>query len=175
MYLNKALVIGNLTRDPEVKALPSGMKVCTLSIATNRTWKDKNGAKQEAADYHNVVVFGRQAETTAQYLKKGSNALVEGRMQTRSWDAPDGTKRYRTEIVADRIQFGLRPTGGAGGAGFAGSTGGASAGGSKSGGTSTGAKGKDLADEFADIGADDAGSGPIEYPQEEINVEDIPF
>ena len=71
MYLNKALVIGNLTRDPEVKALPSGIKVTSFSVATNRVWKDKNGAKQESVDFHNIVVFGRQAETAGQYLKKG--------------------------------------------------------------------------------------------------------
>jgi len=111
MYLNKAIVIGNLTRDPELKSLPSGMKVTSFSLATNRVWKDKDGNKQESADYHNVVVFGRQAETSAQYLKKGSNALVEGRMQTRSWES-EGVKKYRTEIVADRVQFGPRKEGG---------------------------------------------------------------
>src|SRR6185312_14736379 len=100
MYLNKALVIGNLTRDPEIKALPSGIQVASFSVATNRVWKDKEGRKQESADYHNVVVFGRQAEIVGQYLKKGASVLVEGRMQTRSWDGKDGEKRYRTEIVA---------------------------------------------------------------------------
>jgi len=113
MYLNKAIVVGNLTRDPETKSLPSGMKVTTFGIATNRVWM-KDGVKQESADYHNIVVFGRQAETTAQYLKKGSQALVEGRMQTRSWEGNDGQKRYRTEIIAERVQFGSRPGGKAG-------------------------------------------------------------
>ena len=108
MYLNKAIIYGNLTRDPELKAIPSGSKVATFSVATNRVWKDKTGARQEAVDYHNVVVFGRQAETVSQYLKKGSGAMIEGRMQTRSWDGQDGQKKYRTEIVADRIQFGPR-------------------------------------------------------------------
>lgn len=107
MYLNKVFIIGNLTRDPELKAIPSGIKVCSFSVATNRVWKDKNGAKQEAADYHNIVVFGRQAETVAQYMKKGSQVMVEGRMQTRSWDdQATNTKKYRTEIIADRVQFG---------------------------------------------------------------------
>ena len=108
MYFNRAIVIGNLTRDPEMKALPSGISVTTFSIATNRVWKDKEGKQQESTDYHNIVVFGKQAETVAKYLKKGSSALVEGRMQTRSWDAQDGSKKYRTEIVADRIQFGTK-------------------------------------------------------------------
>lgn len=114
MYLNKAVLIGNLTRDPELKSLPSGTQVATFGIATNRVYKDKDGKRQEQTDYHNIVVFGRQAETTAQYLRKGNMALIEGRIQTRSWDdAKDGTKRYRTEIVADRIQFGPKGSGGA--------------------------------------------------------------
>jgi len=113
MYLNKALIVGNLTRDPEMKALPSGSKVTTFSLATNRVWKDASGTKQESTDFHNIVVFGRQAETVAQYLKKGQSALVEGRIQTRSWEGQDGKKNYRTEIVADRVQFG--PKGGMGG------------------------------------------------------------
>lgn len=149
MYLNKALLIGNLTRDPELKAIPSGIKVCSFSIATNRVWKDKNGAKQEAADYHNVVVFGRQAETVAQYMKKGSQVMVEGRMQTRSWDdAGTGTKKYRTEVIADRVQFGS-----------AGSTGGSAP---KSSASSAQAP-------------DDESLDTIEYPDEQINAEDIPF
>src|SRR5574343_805751 len=115
MYLNKALIIGNLTRNPEMSSLPSGVRVASFSVATNRVWKDKNGVKQESADYHNVVVFGRQAEIVGQYMKKGSSILVEGRMQTRSWDDAGGVKKYRTEIVADRLQFGPRkdvPAGG---------------------------------------------------------------
>ncbi len=163
MYLNKALVIGNLTRDPELKSLPSGFQVTSFSLATNRVWKDKNGAKQESADYHNIVVFGRQAETAAQYLRKGASVLVEGRMQTRSWDGPDGKKNYRTEIVADRVQFGPR-TGGAGAPGAAPSTGATSSG-----------TGKPA---FDDQSAGPSGSGAldsIEYPEEEINPEDIPF
>jgi len=151
MYLNKAIVIGNLTRDPELRSLPSGIKVCSFSLATNRVWKDKAGARQEATDYHNVVVFGRQAETVAQYMKKGSSILVEGRMQTRSWDdKTSGEKKYRTEIVADRTQFGPKGSG-------------ASAGGT----TSVGSK----APASEGSGEVDA----IEYPEEDINPEDIPF
>ena len=151
MFLNKAIIIGNLTRDPELRSLPSGIQVATIGVATNRVWKDKNGAKQESADFHNVVVFGRQAETSAQYLKKGASVLVEGRMQTRSWDGTDGQKKYRTEIVADRIQFGPR----AGGAGFGAPASAAAA-----------PKG------------DDQPAPPVDtigYPEENINVDDIPF
>ncbi len=150
MYLNKAIVIGNLTRDPELRSLPSGIKVCSFSLATNRVWKDKNGARQESADYHNVVVFGRQAETVSQYMKKGSSMLVEGRMQTRSWeDKGSGEKKYRTEIVADRVQFG--PKGGSGSA-------------------SANSQGETKAS-----GAKEEELDTIEYPEEDINPEDIPF
>lgn len=153
MYLNKAIIIGNLTRDPELKALPSGMQVASLSLATNRVWRDQNGAKQEGTDYHNVVVFGRQAETAAQYLKKGSSVLVEGRMQTRSWDGQDGKKQYRTEVVADRVQFGNRPTG-------------ESASRPSSAGTSPSQKSsKEEEDTLPSV----------DYPEDEINPEDIPF
>lgn len=107
MYLNKSFVYGNLTRDPEMKAMPNGSKVTSLSLATNRVYKDKDGAKQEQVEYHNIVVFGKQAETSAQYLKKGQGVLIEGRIQTRSWDdKTTGEKKYRTEIVADSVQFG---------------------------------------------------------------------
>ncbi len=154
MYLNKAVIIGNLTRDPEIKSLPSGIKVCSFSLATNRVWKDKNGAKQESVDYHNIVVFGRQAETAGQYLKKGSSALVEGRMQTRSWDGQDGQKRYRTEIVADRVQFGNRPNGVANS-------------------TSSSQKTQSNSDDTSSKDAPPIDT--IDYPEEEINPDDIPF
>lgn len=115
MYLNKAFIFGNLTRDPEMKSLPNGNKVTSFSLATNRVYKDAQGAKQEQVEYHNVVVFGRQAETSAQYLKKGQGVLIEGRIQTRSWDdKTTGEKKYRTEIVADSVQFGPRTGGSAG-------------------------------------------------------------
>lgn len=152
MYINKAMVYGNLTRDPEKRALPSGIAVTTFSIATNRVWKDREGARQESSDYHNIVVFGRQAETAAQYLHKGSPAFVEGRMQTRSWEA-DGQKKYRTEIVADRVQFGPKGTGG--------------------GSSAQQATPSNYAPQAAQVSG--GGEESIEYPDEEINPEDIPF
>ena len=150
MYINKGIIYGNLTRDPELKSLPSGAQVCEFSVATNRVWKDKNGARQESTDYHNVVVFGRQAELVKQYLNKGSGVFVEGRLQTRSWDAQDGSKRYRTEIIADRIQFGP-----------------------KSGAQSSGGYNKPASDDDKNPKEDKAPS--IDYPEEEINADDIPF
>lgn len=103
-----AIVEGNLTRDPEMKTLPSGSTVTSMSLATNRRYKDKDGNLQEEVQYHNVVVFGKQAESCAKYLTKGSSALVTGRIETRSWEK-DGVKQYRTEIVADDVTFGARP------------------------------------------------------------------
>lgn len=144
MYLNKVYVLGNLTRDPELKSLPSGMQVATFGLATNRVYKDKDGNKQEATEFHNIVAFGRQGELCAQYLRKGANALVEGRLQTRSWEQ-DGHKRYRTEIVADRVQFGDRRPG-------------------------AGAAVESNSGERAPASKD-----TIDYPDEEINPEDIPF
>jgi len=155
MYLNKVFIIGNLTRDPELKAIPSGIKVCSFSVATNRVWKDKNGAKQEAADFHNVVVFGRQAETVAQYMRKGSQVMVEGRMQTRSWDdAATNTKKYRTEVIADRVQFGSNT------------------------GSTRSAVSSDQSTQPKSGPApekDESELDTIEYPEEQINAEDIPF
>ncbi|MCA9358887.1 single-stranded DNA-binding protein [Candidatus Kaiserbacteria bacterium] len=148
MYLNKAMIYGNLTRDPELKALPSGIQVCSLSIATNRVYNDRDGKRQELTDFHNVVVFGKQAENSAKYLSKGNGVYIEGRIQTRSWEK-DGQKQYRTEIVADRVQFGPKN-------GSASSSGASSA--------------------PAASGSDDSKAPSVpDYPEEEINPEDIPF
>jgi len=103
MNLNKAMIIGNLTRDPELKATPSGQNVCTFGVATNLTWTDQNGEKQNRAEFHNIVAWRKLAEICGQYLKKGSKVYIEGRLQTRDWEGQDGVKRYRTEIVADNM------------------------------------------------------------------------
>lgn len=106
MNLNKVTLIGNITKDIELKSLPSGMKVASFGLATNRTWKDNNGQKQEQAEFHNIVSFGKQAEVISQYCGKGDQLFIEGRIQTRSWDKEDGTKAYKTEIVLENFQFG---------------------------------------------------------------------
>lgn len=105
MYLNKVHLIGNLTRDPEKKALPSGMSVTSFSIAVNEVFYDKDKKKQERVEYLNIVCFGKIADNVAQYMKKGSQVYVDGKIQTRSWEK-DGEKKYRTEIVANTVQFG---------------------------------------------------------------------
>ena len=153
MYLNKVLLYGNLTRDPELKALPSGQQVASFGLATNRTFKNKEGAQQEQTEFHNIVAFGRTAEVMGQYLKKGRPIYVEGRIQTRSWEK-EGVKQYRTEIVVDTFQFGAQASGD----------------GQRSGGYAAAAPAAQAAQgEPADMGAD------IQYPDEEINPEDIPF
>ncbi len=167
MYLNKAFLYGNLTRDPELRALPSGQQVASFSIATNRTYKNKDGQQQDQTEYHNIVAFGRQAEVIGQYLKKGRPVFLEGRIQTRSWEA-EGKKNYRTEIVVDNFQFGPQAAGSAGGAG--GSQGESSSGGSRSQSAAPAAAGNDMGEFGGDTGGDS-----IQYPDDEINPEDIPF
>lgn len=152
MYLNKAMIFGNLTRDPELRALPNGTQVCSFSLATNRVYNDRDGNRQESTDFHNVAVFGKQAENCSKYLNKGNSAYVEGRLQTRSWEK-DGQKQYRTEIIADRVQFGPKSGGSDGGGGQSAPT------------NNTDTKKADNEQQPA----------APEYPEEEINPEDIPF
>ncbi|OGZ10523.1 MAG: hypothetical protein A3D67_03190 [Candidatus Lloydbacteria bacterium RIFCSPHIGHO2_02_FULL_51_22] len=157
MYINKAFIFGNLTRDPELRSLPSGQAVANFAVATNSQWRDKDGNKKENTEFHNVVTFGKQAELVSQYLRKGGSVFVEGRLQTRSWDDASGAKKYRTEIVADKIQFGPRGVGGS-----AGGTGGGSGGGAPK---AAGVKDKEGGEALE----------TIEYPEEENKVDDIPF
>lgn len=111
MNLNKAFILGNVTRDPEIRQTPSGQSVAVFGIATNRFFTNASGQKQQQAEFHNIVAWGRLAEICGQYLKKGSLVLIEGRMQTRSWQDPQGNTRNKTEIVAERMQLGPRPAG----------------------------------------------------------------
>jgi single-strand DNA-binding protein len=111
MNLNRAIIVGRVTQDPELRTTPSGQSVCNFSVATNRTWTNsQTHEKQEKAEFHNVVAWSRLAEISNQYLKKGSLVMVEGRIETRSWSDATGNKRYRTEIVAENMQLGPRPS-----------------------------------------------------------------
>lgn len=105
MNLNKVFILGRVTQDLQAKSLPSGQTVTNFSVATNRVFYDKNREKQEQTEFHNVVAFGKLAETAVQYLKKGDIVLIEGHLQTRSWEK-DGIKRYRTEIITEMLQLG---------------------------------------------------------------------
>ncbi len=156
MYLNKVTLYGNLTRDPELKALPGGQQVASFGLATNRTFKNKEGQQQEQSEFHNIVAFGRTAEVMGQYLKKGRPAYIEGRIQTRSWDK-DGVKQYRTEIVVDTFQFGPQAAG------------------ERSGGSSSAPSSSQSASHETSQPAPAFGGEEIQYPDEEINPEDIPF
>lgn len=152
MNLNKVLLFGNITRDPELKSLPSGIQVASFGLATNRRTK-RDGRWEDQAEFHNIVTFGKTAELVSQYLKKGSSLLVEGRIQTRSWEK-DGHKNYRTEIIAERVQFGPKRDGSAGPAP------------------------RDMdatASSAPSTAAKPAKEDSIEYPEEDINPEDIPF
>ncbi len=111
--LNKVMLIGNLGRDPEIRYMPSGDAMANLNLATTDTWKDKSGEKQERTEWHRIVMFGKQAEIAGEYLKKGSQVYIEGRLQTRKWTDKSNVERYTTEIVADRMQMlGSRSGGG---------------------------------------------------------------
>lgn len=145
--LNKAMLIGNLTRDPELRKTTSGQSVCSFSIATNRTYTDSSGVKKDQPEYHNVVAWGKLGEICAQYLVKGKKVYVDGRIQTRDWEGQDGQKRYRTEIVADNMI--MLDRGGSPTQGISGGT------------VSEGASA--MADE------------PASNPDDEIKLEDIPF
>jgi single-strand DNA-binding protein len=114
MSVNKVILVGNLGRDPEVRATPSGQSVCNFTLATTERFTDRAGQQRDQTDWHNVVVWGKQADLCGQYLKKGRQVYVEGRLTTRQYEAKDGTgKRYRTEVVAQRVQFlGGRPAAG---------------------------------------------------------------
>ena len=111
MNFNKVILIGRLTRDPENRALPSGQSLTSFGMATDRFFTDKNGQKQQQVEFHNIVLFGKLADTAYQYLNKGSLVLIEGRLQTRTWQDSSGNKRMRTEIVAERLQLGPKSAG----------------------------------------------------------------
>lgn len=113
MSLNRVELIGNLTKDPEVKAFPNGGSLASFSIATNRTYKTDDGEKKDVPEYHNVVVFGKMVDVVSNYLRKGSKVFVEGRLQTRSYEAKDGSKRYSTEIVMQQMIMLNKKEGGA--------------------------------------------------------------
>lgn len=115
MNLNKVFILGRVTATPELRKTPGGQSVTSFSIATNRVWSDKAGAKQEETEFHNVVVWGRQAEIATQFLTKGSLVLIEGRLKTRSWQDKNGANHKATEIISERIQLGPRPQNQAGG------------------------------------------------------------
>ena len=106
MNFNKAIIIGRVTRDPEIRTTPNGQTVASIGVASNRVWNSNTGERQEKTEFHNIVAWGKLAEICGQYLVKGQLVLFEGRIETRSWDGQDGVKKYKTEIVAENMQMG---------------------------------------------------------------------
>jgi len=115
--VNKAILVGNLGRDPELRQTPNGQSVCNFTLATSENWTDKSGERVERTEWHRIVAWGRTGEMCAQYLTKGRTVYVEGRIQTREWEDKDGNKRYTTEINANTVNFIGPRTGGTGGGG----------------------------------------------------------
>ncbi len=181
MNLNKVMLIGRVTAQPELRTTPSGQSVSTFSLATNRTWNDKAGQKQDATEFHNIVVWGRQAEVANKFMTKGMLLFVEGRLQTRGWQDKNGANHKTTEIICENFQFGPKPgMGGGAGASSGGFGGGMGAG--MAGGAAAGAMGS-LSE---DMGSPEpkGNGGMQEIPLEElptidleddIKPEDIPF
>lgn len=117
MNFNKAIIVGRVTRDPEIRTTPSGQNVASIGVATNRVWNTNSGERQEKTEFHNIVAWGKLAEICGQYLTKGQLVLFEGRMETRTWEGQDGVKRSRTEIIAENMQMGPRARSQEGGSG----------------------------------------------------------
>ncbi len=152
MNLNKVFVLGRLTSDPQLRSTTSGAQVASFSLATNRVWKDKAGAKQEQVEFHNIIVWGRQAEVASKFLAKGSLVLIEGRLQTRGWEDKQGQKRKTTEIIAEAMQLGPRSTN-----------------------ISGGVSGKSENFEFSRNADSQKEEIPTIEVEEEIKAEDLPF
>ncbi len=153
MNLNKIFILGRLTADPQLRTTPSGQSVASFAVATNRIWTDKSGNRKEDAEFHNIVAWGKQAEIASQFLTKGGLVLIEGRIQTRSWQDKQGQNRKTTEIICERLQLGPRPGGG---------------------GTPRQSPGSS-APESQLLPAEEVPVINIEEGKEEINPEDLPF
>lgn len=157
MNVNKVILVGRLTRDPEIRTTTSGQTVATLGIATNRFWTDKSGQKKDKTEFHNIVVWGRMAEIAGQYLMKGQEAFIEGRLESRKYTGKDGLERRVVEIIAENLQLGSRPQGaGPRGGSFTPNQGAPSA-----------SMSQPMAEEIPTINLDEE--------QEEVKIEDVPF
>lgn len=167
MNVNKAIIVGRLTRDPEMRTTPNGQTVANFSVATSRQWKDQSGQKQEKTDFHNIVAWGKQGEVIGQYFTKGQEIYVEGRIETRSWDDKDTNKKvYRTEIVLEKFEFGAKAgAGGSGGGNYNNQNNYNNA--SQNQNTGPAAQQKKEEEEIPTINLDDE--------MDEVKIEDVPF
>lgn len=161
MNVNKAIIVGRLTRDPEMRTTPSGQTVANFSIATSSKWKGQDGQQQERTEFHNVVAWGRRGEVIGQYVTKGQELFVEGRLETRSWDDKEtGKKMYRTEIIMDNFEFGAKPGGGNAQGNYAAAP-------TQNQNAAPAAQPQAKEEEIPTINLDDE--------QEEVKIEDVPF
>lgn len=163
MNLNKVMLVGRLTKDVEIRNTPAGQTVASISMATNRFWKDKNGQRQDQTEFHNVVLWGRLAEIAGQYLSKGQEAYIEGRLQTRKYTAKDGSERRTTEIVAENMQLGSRPQGSGASAASYGNT------------ASPAPSARPAAAPVQESPAEQIPTINLDEEEEEIKIEDVPF
>ncbi|MGB2791180.1 MAG: single-stranded DNA-binding protein [Candidatus Moraniibacteriota bacterium] len=163
MNVNKAILVGRLTRDPETRTTPSGQTVATIGLATSHRWSDKSGQKQEKTEFHTIILWGRTAEVAAQYLTKGQEAYFEGRIQTRSYTGKDGVERKVTEIVAENMQLGSRPMGQGGGSSRSEST------------PASRPTGQNQPKSTPTATDDDIPTINLDDEKEEIKIEDVPF
>lgn len=161
MNVNKVILVGRLTRDPEMRTTPTGQSVATISMATNSFWTDKSGQKQDKTEFHNVVLWGRQAEIASQYLTKGQECFIEGRLQTRAYTGKDGVERRTTEVIGETMQLGSRAQGSGGGASAAPRPA------SNQAAPQSKANNQPVEEEIPTINLDDE--------SEEIRIEDVPF
>ncbi|MFZ2193704.1 MAG: single-stranded DNA-binding protein [Candidatus Moraniibacteriota bacterium] len=160
MNINKVILVGRLTRDPEVRTTATGQTVTSISLATNRFWKDKNGQKQDQTEFHNVVLWGKLGEIAGQYLTKGQEAFIEGRMSTRKYTGKDGVERRTTEVVAENMQLGSRA--------------------GQGGGQASGSYNKPAAtpadqSQNQSSAADEIPTIDLDAEEDEVRIEDVPF
>lgn len=163
MNVNRVILVGRLTRDPEMRTTQSGQTVTTIGLATSHRWSDKGGQKQEKTEFHSIVIWGRMAEVAAQYFTKGQEAFFEGRLQTRTYTGKDGVERRITEVIAESMEFGNRPTG-QGGGGY-----------SREGNASAQTKPVTRDSANAVSPDDDIPTINLDDEKEEIKIEDVPF
>lgn len=169
MNVNKVILIGRLTKDPEVRSTTSGQTVTSISVATSRSWKDQAGQKQEKTEFHNVVAWAKRGEVIAQYFTKGQEIFVEGRLETRNWDdKATGKKMYRTEVILDNFEFGAKP----GGSGY--SNPGANAAPAAAAGVATGTAATTAA-QPKQTPTDDIPTINLDDEKDDVNIEDVPF
>lgn len=164
MNVNRVILVGRLTRDPEMRTTQSGQTVATIGLATSHRWSDKGGQKQEKTEFHSIVIWGRMAEVAAQYFTKGQEAFFEGRLQTRTYTGKDGIERRITEVIAESMEFGSRPTGQGGGYSREGNMS-----------ASSQARPAPQSSNATSSPDDDIPTINLDDEKEEIKIEDVPF